>query len=223
MGMYEIEDVVEKSILCLDKSNLSSMDIRDLIYNLYEFQKDWDAEFTNFRIPKILLAHQYMFAFRLEEHPFYEQNKKDFEVIRKQEFAFLAFDSSGGYWCRNYRDKNGEKVPFERLCCDAGSVLWSEFVAAGKIRGEGAIVPKDLEFSEMILTVVKEAMKQKDYKLLALWYLVCFLLTDDELTEDLAKELEKFLCIQRVFEEAQMLNGFEVTEEDLEGAVTFFT
>jgi len=216
MAMYEIEDVVEKSIRCLDKSSLPSMDIRDLIYNLYEFQKDWDAGFTNFRVPNILLSHQYMFAFRLEEHPFYKQNKAKFGKIKKQEFAFLEFDSSGGYWCKNYRNEKGEKIPFEKLCCDIGSVLWSEFVASGKIKGDGALAPRELAFSEMMMCIVKEAEKQHDVNLLALWYLVCFLLTDDELTVDLAGDLKEYLCTQKVFEAAQMLNGFEVSDEDLE-------
>ena len=214
MAMYEIEDVVEGSIRCLDKSKLPETDIRDLIFNLLEFQKEWDAGFTNFRMPNILLAHQYMFAFRLEEHPDYAANREEFEKIRNREFAFLSLDADGGYWCKNYRDLEGNKIPFEHLCCDAGTSLWSDFVALGKIKGEGALAPRDIDFSDMILAVLHEAQAQKDYKLLALWYMVCYLLTDEELTISLARKLKDILCNERVFEEAQLLSGFEINEEE---------
>lgn len=214
MAMYEIEDVVEGSIRCLDNSALPSLTIRDIIFNLLEFQKDWDAGFTNFRMPNILLAHQYMFAFRLEEHPDYAENREMFEAIRQKEFAFLSLDADGGYWCKNYRDREGNKLPFERLCCDAGSSLWSDFVALGKIKGEGALAPRTMEFPDMILSVLKEAQAQKDYKLMALWYMVCYLLTDEELTIHLARQLKEILCTEQVFEEVQLLSGFEVNEQD---------
>lgn len=213
--MYEIEDVVELSIRVLAKSSLTDRKIRSLIYNLFEFQKEWDCSFTNFRIPQILIHYQYMFPFPLEEHPLYEANKDKMEEIRKKDFTFLG-DLEDGYWCRRYRNAKGEYVEFGRLCCDAGSDLWNKMVSLGKITGLGAMPPEILDYSSMLLEIVTEAKKQKNDKLLALWYMVCFLTADEPMDSDTIIQLKDKFIEERVFREADKLPGFEITKEDIE-------
>lgn len=213
--MYEIEDVVELSIRALAKSSLSDRKIRSLIYNLYEFQKEWDCSFTNFRIPQILIRYQYMFPFKLEEHPLYNSNKDKMEEIRKKDFAFIG-DSDDGYWCKRYRNAKGEYVEFGKLCCDAGSDLWNTMISMGKITGLGALPPEILGYPDMILEVVTEAKKQRNDKLLALWYMVCFLTADEPMEADTISQLKDIFVEEKVFREAGKLPGFEITKEDIE-------
>jgi hypothetical protein len=73
MSMHAIEDIVEWSIVSLDKSKrAASLDCRSLFKSLYDFQSKYDTGFTHFRVMAQLIKHRFVYVFAVEEHPDYD-------------------------------------------------------------------------------------------------------------------------------------------------------
>ena len=118
MSMHDIEGVVESSVYCIDRSNLPLEKKRNLLYNLYKFQAEYDTGYTNFRVKDILLKHHYMFALPIETHPEYGERKVEFDsYAEKSSSEWLTNDS--------FFEKEGENSP-PQFYVDAGSETWTK-------------------------------------------------------------------------------------------------
>ncbi|MDV0446418.1 hypothetical protein MsAg5_02510 [Methanosarcinaceae archaeon Ag5] len=101
MSMHDIEAVVECSVYCIDDSDLSLEEKRDLLYNLYNFQAQWDTGYTHFRVKDILLKYNYLFALPIEKHPDYAARKEEFDALVENDYAEWLTDDS-------FYDGNGD-------------------------------------------------------------------------------------------------------------------
>jgi len=91
MSMWEIETLMENTIRLIDKSNFTSSKKRNLIWNTYNLQNQFDCSFTHFRLMDVLIKNQYIQQYNVNEFPmsseypdfFNKLSNKDFEWIRE--------------------------------------------------------------------------------------------------------------------------------------------
>ena len=160
MSMHDIEGVVEVSVYCIDESNLSLEKKRDLLYNLYKFQSEYDTGYTNFRVKDILLKNHYMFALPIEVHPDYAEKKEEFDsYVEKRYSEWLTDDSI------LEPEENGNSLFY----VDAGSDTWKKLVENGVLTGKQAIPVNDLSIFETVLEVVKLCREQQNTECAAEW------------------------------------------------------
>ena len=107
MSMYEIEGLVEETILTIDKMDLSLKQKRNFIYNAYELQNQFDCSFTHFRVIEVLKKNEYVQSYKIKEFPIYKKAidffnnlpTKEFEFIRKRpNEPFSTENHSIAYW-----------------------------------------------------------------------------------------------------------------------------
>lgn len=203
MSMYQVEDLVELSICRLTGSSTDLNELRNDIYSLYRFQDMFDCSFTNLRVLRQLIDCGYTTLHNLEDHPLYPEMREEFEAIRAHDFEYTP-GAEGGYWCSTMNDGQGNDVVLGKLCCDYGSALWEEMVAAGKITGDEANPLAPPDFYALVLRVVQQAEACGDIFLMSQWYIYLPILTamsEDEpfATPEIQAELQKILCKPEVF------------------------
>jgi len=167
MSMHEFEDLVESSVNCLAQSKTkTSQELRSLFWNLYQFQESWDTGFTQLRVIDTLLKHNFVYQFKLTQHPDYAAHKAFFDSAR--EFTFVGLHPEEKW--------NGETNPTvgyiepPYLYCDAGSPLWQKFVEAGLLTGDDALPPVEMAIQDTAKEVIVEAKEQSNPELVSLWY-----------------------------------------------------
>ncbi|MBT2771671.1 hypothetical protein J7J47_05395 [Halomonas sp. ISL-60] len=167
MSMHEFEDLVEMSINCLDQAGEhSSLDLRALFWNLYQFQEAWDTGFTHLRVIDTLLKHKFVYQFEISHHPEYSDHKAFFDSI--QDFTFVSLYPEGKRDSQKNPTAGYIKPPY--LFCDAGSLLWQRFVDLGVLIGNDALPPAKINIVDMVKEVMIAAAAQNDRELVSIWY-----------------------------------------------------
>jgi hypothetical protein len=160
MSMWEIEGLVEGSVLAYSRSGRSVEERRSRYWNLFEYQARYDTKFTHFRTMGELLAVGYVYRFEVAEHPDYADHREYFDAIGT--FTFVDLPGSNG--------GNGGYIRPPWLYCDAGSPLWQRFVATGRLAGPDAVPPEPLPPEQIALEVASLGEGAGDYELVATWY-----------------------------------------------------
>lgn len=167
MSMHEFEDLVEMSVQSLDQAGEhSSEDLRDLFYNLYQFQASWDTSFTHFRVIDTLLEHKFVYQFEISQHPDYAEHETFFNGI--SDFSFINLKPQEEWHEQSNPTAGYIKPPY--LFFDAGSPLWQQFVEQGDLIGSDALPPKTIDTVDMVKEVIFSAKSQDDHELISLWY-----------------------------------------------------
>jgi hypothetical protein len=175
MAMHEVESLVELSVYCLDKSQDEGLDRRNLFYNLYKLQNQFDTGFTHFRVMDLLIKHHFVYTFPVSAHPAYSTHQAWFDALAaSQKFSFI-YRQPTAVWDEESNPVEGYAnydLPSKTyiLYCDAGSALWADMVANGTISGDDAIAPETMDTFSMAHEIAEIAGEQKDKDLLALWY-----------------------------------------------------
>jgi len=191
MGMHQIESLVEESVRLLDRgAHNRSLDMRSLLWNLYDYQRGYDTGNTLFRVATILVRHRYLYAFPLSEHPDYLRHPDYFTALKSRGFEEIPVDPgkswhdeknpTAGYFCdpvrewgASFSEKNDwGDLALPLLYCEAGSPLWKQFVASKALTGSDAKQPERIDRSNLFHSVIQEALRQGDDKLAAEWYQV---------------------------------------------------
>lgn len=162
MSMHDIEGVVEASVYCIDKSSLSLEKKRDLLYNLYKFQADYDTGYTNFRVKDILLQNHYMFALPVRFHTDYNEKKEEFDKYASEKHSEWLTNDSLLEW-----DEDSQTSLFY---FDAGSDTWKKLVENGTLTGEQALPVNDIPIFEVVLEIAKLCQEQQDAESAAEWF-----------------------------------------------------
>jgi len=114
MSMWEIESLMENTVKLIDKSDSTSNKKRNLIWNTYYLQNQFDCSFTHFRLMDILVENQYVQQYEIDEFPmntkypdfFNELPNKNFEWIRKNPIEKWSDENQEiAYW-----DKKSKKI-----------------------------------------------------------------------------------------------------------------
>lgn len=167
MSMHEFEDLVEMSVRCLAESDTKeSSELRNLFWNLYQFQEQWDTGFTHLRVLDILLKHKFVYRFELSEHPDYQAYKSHLDALN--EFAFINLKPDQKWNATGNPTAGYYQAPY--LYCDAGSPLWQRFVETGVLTGDDAVAPAEIDITELAKEVIVEAQKQENVALINMWY-----------------------------------------------------
>lgn len=69
MSYHKIEDLVEETIVLIDKTNDALEEKRNLFYNLFAFQNLFDCSFTHFRQIDILIKNSFTYRIPINELP----------------------------------------------------------------------------------------------------------------------------------------------------------
>lgn len=202
MGMHEFEDVVEASIVVLDKNTARcSLDMRSMFGSLYEFQEMWDTGNTYFRIIDILIKHRFMYYIEAVEYPDYLKYQAIFEKFEKdsiesileypdQEWHPQNNPETGGYYWRG------------SIYFIAGSRLWQCMVDAGKLTGEDALPIQEIDLLEVVKESIlaAETLGEEYLYVIEYWYalLAAYLYPWDENPAELRDRLQKNELIQEI-------------------------
>lgn len=189
MSMHLIEDLVEGSIRVLHAAApAGDQGIRDRIAELYRFQGEYDCSLTYFRLMDILVERGFSHRLPLEAHPEYAQRREFFDGLR--EFTALSEFASGSaasgaptddeydepsddeyddpYDVARWLDQGYVEPP--HLYCDTGTGLWTQLVATGQLRGDGAELLRPIPLPQVVLEVARAAERAGDIELIALWH-----------------------------------------------------
>ena len=160
MSMWEIEALVEASVLAYSRSGRPVGERRSRYWNLFEYEARYDTGFTRFRTMGELLAVGYVYRFEAAEHPDYASHREYFDAIGA--FTFVELPGSNG--------SDGGYIRPPWLYCDAGSPLWQRFVAAGRLTGPAAVPPEPRPTEQIALEVASLGEDAGDRELIATWY-----------------------------------------------------
>lgn len=183
MSMHEIESLIETTIRVIDKSSESSSQKRNLIWNAYNLQNNFDCSFTHFRLMDILLNNQFAQTFELKEFPLYKDysdyfdglNEKNTESISKKPTERWSRDNQSiAYW-----DKKSNKI-----YADYGTEFYSLFPDE---------VPQEIMPLDFGLQIIVESNRQKDRANIYNWtaFMLFYLLgmfPSDKSLEDLKRD-----------------------------------
>lgn len=159
MSMGEIEGIVEDSTYLIAESNLSKKEKRDLLVNLYHFNKRFDTSYTHFRCIDILLKYGHTYKIPVEQHPDYASNKKAF----KEKDHWVAADFS------NEKSAKVFLADDEHLYFDAGDAFWNRLSKISKDYGDS---PKRYRVAQLILQLLTLSAQKENYQLFTEWYTV---------------------------------------------------
>jgi hypothetical protein len=165
MSMHEFEDLVEMSVETLAANEQhSQMLLRDLYWNLYEFQGWWDTGFTERRVMELLLQARYYYRFPITEHPEYVHHAAYFDSLGT-EFTWiypnhLEEDENLGY--------SEGSPPF--FYFNVNSRIWRMCVDLGMLSGNDAISANSMNILDVADLVVEDAYHQNNITLIHYWY-----------------------------------------------------
>ena len=169
MSMYEIEDLMEKTVRLIDKSDFKPNEKRNFIWNTYDLQNQFDCSFTHFRLMDILIKNEYVQLYDVEDFPlakaypdyFAELPNKEFDYINKNPLEeWSETNQEIAYWDREYN----------KIFADFGSEFYTI--------NENDICQKYEPF-DFGLFVIKEGRKQNTKSIVYHWtsFMVIYLLS----------------------------------------------
>lgn len=89
MSMWEVEELVERSVWLIDNSEFSMAQKRNLIWNAYEIQGYFDCSFTHFRVIDILLKYEFIQQYELQDFPLSKEYPEFFKEITQEDFKWI--------------------------------------------------------------------------------------------------------------------------------------
>ncbi|MER5197233.1 hypothetical protein ACWD3J_29460 [Streptomyces sp. NPDC002755] len=170
MSEHLIEDLVADSVRVLDgHAEAGDPRVRDWFAALYDFQDGYDCSFTHFRVMDILLRRGHTYRVPVSRHPDYTERAAYLDALT--EFTALrGFDEDApgfdGY--ASWLEDGYVEPPF--LYCDAGTALWRRLVAAGRLHGPDAVLPRPARLIEVVREVAVAAEQAQDRELIGTWY-----------------------------------------------------
>jgi tetratricopeptide (TPR) repeat protein len=187
MAMHEFEALADGLILVLDESpDSEELDLRSMYAAIANFVGSWDASLQHFHVLEQVLHHRYTYAFPIEEHPDYNDNKEYFDNLHGYENIFRQpaqewdeeTNPEVGIYCHPEEEWGDydNNIPEEllnkgMLYFNAGGELWQRFVDAGKLTGKDALPPVEIPLEEIILTALKAAvLQEEDAQLISIAY-----------------------------------------------------
>jgi hypothetical protein len=195
MSAHEIEDLVQRSIIVLDKQELESALGRDLIVNLFRFQQHFDCGYTHGRVHKVLLQRKALLPLPLRSHPDAERFAALFARLSDTDEGWLTpthhADGSSGllatvgsqrWWTRDAesvgerpkeaKPEFGTGVYFREgfLQLDPGSGTWQRLQARGAFSGLDAVAPERMPPQRVASAVMAAAAAVGDLELVSWWY-----------------------------------------------------
>jgi len=217
MGMHEFEDVVEASIVVLDKNtNSYSLDMRSIFGTLYRFQEMWDTGNTYFRIIDILIKHRFMYHMEVAEYPNYLNWKDIFEQFT-DDFIESIVEYPDQEWHPENNPETGGYYWRGSIYFTAGSTLWQHMVDAGKLTGEDALPMQEINLLEVVKESVlaAEILGEEYLYVIEYWYalLAAYLYPWDEEPIKLRDRLQKNELIQEIREVILRTEAF-INEHD---------
>lgn len=188
MSMHDIEDFAEQMVHLVNDSEISNEEKIELIYNIYKFHDSWDTSFTKLRVFQILADTGYFYLFDPPEHPDYEKYKDFFDRLPESNEMYIYEDPVAGctgdaeptsYWLDySYDSEKNEEFPLNKMCCEAGSPVWSYFVGAEK-------APKKMPELQLFSRLTELAAENNDiYAMGELYFIVSYVFFDLESEED---------------------------------------
>lgn len=161
MSYHAIENLVESTILIIERSNLSIEEQRNLIYNLYQFQNRFDTSYTTLRCFSFLEKIGYIKKLPVDQHPDYKSDPEYFASIEEN-------------WIPSNIDQadEGDVVFYEDgfIFPEYGSDTWKRLVEEGKW-SEAKEEPQEIPALNLISTGIELAEKYKDKSLMHDFYL----------------------------------------------------
>lgn len=204
MSMHDIEDFAEQMVHLVNESRISDKEKIDLIYNIYEFHDSWDTSFTKLRVYQILVDTGYFCLFDPHEHPDYEKYKDFFDKLPESNEMYIYEDPVTGYTGKNeptsywfdysYDSEKNEEFPLNKMCCEAGSPVWSYFAGADK-------APKKMPELRLFSRLTELAAENEDiYCMGELYYIVSYVIFDlgSEEEEQLLEKMKPVLLRDEV-------------------------
>ncbi len=114
MSMYEIEGLMENTVTLIDKSEATSPQKRNLIWNAYELQGAFDCSFTHFRVMPLLQRNEFVQTYEREAFPMYQDFSAFFDGLEEESFTWICENPAAAWSGENgaiaYWDKDSKKV-----------------------------------------------------------------------------------------------------------------
>lgn len=226
MSMHEIEDFAEQMVYLVDKSSISNEEKINLIHNIYLFHDSWDTSFTKLRVYNILLKTGYFYLFDPAQHPDYEKYKDFFDKLPESNEMYIYENPIAGYseeakltsyWFDySYDAESDEEIPLSKMCCEAGSPVWSHFVGEDKM-------PNEMPLIQLFDRLTELAVENDDiYSMGELFYFAAYAFMEPEMFgEEDVKYFEKMKQVLLRDEVMETLSGLYLdyrigAREDLE-------
>lgn len=89
MSMYEIEDLMEATVRFIEKLDCSPSGKRNLIWNVFHLQNQFDCKFTHFRMMDILTKNEYVQEYDIQAFPLAALYPDFFNNLPDEEFAWI--------------------------------------------------------------------------------------------------------------------------------------
>lgn len=147
MSMHQIEDMIEFSVLSLShgaKDEVNGVPVRDICYNLYQLQDQFDCGYTVLRAPDELERMGFLVRIPVEKLP---EKTRGAAARLMEEGGFL---SSGAY----VDEESG------LVCITYGSELWNELIETGNLLQPKAGVIPQLDALELAKLLFPLAARQ---------------------------------------------------------------
>jgi hypothetical protein len=197
MSDHAIEDLVQHSVIALDKQEQELLRVRDLIVNLFRFQGHFDCGYTHGRVHELLVRRRALLPLPLGSHPDAERFADLFARLSETDEGWLTptrdADGTPGlsasvgrqrWWTRDAESvgerpqsaapdyDNGVYFRGGLLQVDAGSGLWQRLKARGEFSGLDAVAPERMPPQQVALAVMEAAAAAGDRQLISWWYAV---------------------------------------------------
>ncbi len=179
MSMWEVEYLIEQTIKLIDNAQCAKSEKRNLIYNAYRIQDQFDCSFTHFRVKALLLENEYIQPYAIKEFPLYNDNTRWFDELINHDFVWIhqhpeqpwsEYNPAIGYW-----DKESQQI-----YVDFAKPYYTLYPK------ETFIAYEPLDFS---LKIIEEAGKQKnkdivyDWTAFSIFYLLSIRSDNDSITQ----------------------------------------
>jgi hypothetical protein len=183
-----VESFAEMMVHLVDKSDIDNSEKIDLIYNIYDFHDMWDTGFTKLRVFDILIKTGYFRLFDPSEHPDYEKYKDFFDALPESDEMYIYDNPIAGgtrdekptsYWFDySYDAEKDEEKTLNKMCCEAGSSVWSYFAAEEKD-------PKKISLTGLLSRLTELAAVNEDVESMGeLYYIAVYAFLDLKTDED---------------------------------------
>lgn len=157
--MWEIEALMENTVRLIDKSEFIASKKRNLIWNTYHLQNQFDCSFTHFRLMDLLIKNEYVQQYDISDFPMTSAYPNLFNELSNKDFEWIH-ENPNEKWSENnleiaYWDKKSNKI-----FVDYGSKFYTKY------KEENI---EEYEPLRLAYLIIKEGSKQKDKSIIYNW------------------------------------------------------